>query len=218
MWNLLAPKLQLTVLVMLAAVLVHAIDGVFAWIGGEYVGLFRKASMAVTVIGIILLPLAELVWRPVWRRFPILARKLFPDCSGVWEGELHSTWKDPSTGLRIPPITARFFIFQGLLSTSVRMSTGESSSHSTRCWLEADPASRQFVIAYTYRNTPGAKVSERSTQHDGVAWLSFDHTASPPRMTGRYCTTRHTSGDIDIKRVSEDPDGPVVHLTLKDAG
>jgi hypothetical protein len=73
------------------------------------------------------------------------------------------------------------------------------------------------VIAYTYRNIPEAKVSDRSMQHDGVAWLSFDHTASPPRITGLYCTTRHTSGDIDIKQVSKDPDAPVVHPTKKGA-
>ena len=218
MWNLLPPKLQLTVLVILATALVHAIGGVLALLGGEDLGLLRKASMAVSVIGIILIPLAEMIWRPLWRQFPIMGRKLFPDCSGVWAGELQSTWKDPTSGQRIAPIEARFFIFQGLLSTSVRTSTEESASHSTRCWLEADPASRQYVIAYTYRNTPGAKVSDRSMQHDGVAWLSFDHTASPPRMTGRYCTTRHTSGDIDIQRISEDPDAPVVHPTKKDAG
>jgi hypothetical protein len=123
MWNLLAPKLQLTVLVILAVALVHAIGGVVAWVGGEDFGLLRKASMAASVIGIILIPLAEMIWRPLWRRFPILGRKLFPDCSGVWDGELHSTWMDPTTRQRIAPIKTRFFIFQGLLSTSVRMST-----------------------------------------------------------------------------------------------
>lgn len=216
MWNLFSLKTQILVMVILTAVLVHGIGAAMTLFGAEDLSLLRKTSLAASLIGVVVVAFGEMAWRPLWRHVPWLGRKLFPDCNGRWEGELHSTWKDAS-GQRIPPIPVKFWIFQHLFTTHVRMATRESSSESTRCWMEADPASRRYTIGYTYRNTPGAKVSERSMQHDGVAWLTFDHTASPPRLAGRYCTTRHTSGDIDVRRMSADPDSPIVHPSMADA-
>lgn len=217
MWNLFTLKTQITVIVTLAAILVPAVGGLWAWVSGDEVGKLRAGSMVVSLIALIMIPTANHFWHAIWKWFPILGRKVFPDCSGRWEGELASNWTDPATQQQAGPIKVTIWIFQNLFSIHVRMSTGESSSDSTRCWIDADPATRRYEIGYTYKNRPTAKVSHRSGQHDGVAWLWVDQTSNPLRMTGLYCTTRHTGGDIDIRRISDDPDALVVHPTAKDA-
>jgi hypothetical protein len=207
MWHLLPLRYQFSAIAFLAAAIAWGLQALVSWWTGDQPGLLGLLSLALTLISVVVIPALALLWRPLWRLVPALGRGLFPDCNGRWEGTLLSTWKNPQTGASTPPIAAAFWIRQGLFSTSVRMRTGESTSRSTRCWLEAVPDEGHYVIGYTYRNDPKVAVSHRSTQHDGVAWLEVDVTATPPRISGRYCTTRHTSGDIDVTRVSDDPNG-----------
>jgi len=205
MWHLLPLRYQFSAIAFLAAAIAWGLQAFVAWRTGEDPGLVGRISLALTVISVVVIPALARLWRPLWLRLPALGQRLFPDCNGRWEGILLSTWKNPETGAGVSPIPATFWIRQGLFSTSVRMRTGESTSRSTRCWLEAVPDEAHHVIGYTYRNDPKASLSHRSTQHDGVAWLDVDLSSDPPRIAGRYCTTRHTSGDIEATRASSDP-------------
>jgi len=138
----------------------------------------------------------------VWRKFPAIARKTFPDLNGTWEGTLVSTWIDPETKKPSPPIPVTIWIRQTLFSVSIKLRTGESTSHSTRCVLEAEPDAGRFRVWYSYDNRPRAEVAHRSARHEGVAWLEMDIDADPSRLAGQYYTDRRTTGDIDVRRVS----------------
>jgi hypothetical protein len=80
--------------------------------------------------------------------------------------------------------------------------TGESTSYSKRCLLEADPDAGRFRFWYSYDNDPKAEFRYRSARHEGVAWLEMDLDADPERLVGYYYTERKTSGDMDVRRTS----------------
>jgi len=160
----------------------------------------KLLSLAITVVGTVLVLGAEASWRWIWRRLPMLGRKAFPDLNGKWAGTLISTWINPETGQALQPIPAEITIRQRLFATTVSLKTAESESHSTRCILERLPDIGRFRIWYSYNNDQLAQVRHRSSPHEGVAFLEFDPDVSSNSLTGRYYTARKTTGDIAVTR------------------
>jgi hypothetical protein len=202
MWHLLPWRQQVYVITVLAIVLAWAFDAAVEWLQGERAPLLKFISFFAIVITIGAAGLASATWRWVWRRFPIVERKTFPDLTGTWEGTLVSTWIDPSTGKLLPPIPADLWIRQGLFSMSVKLRTEESTSYSTRYVLEAYPEAGRFRVWYSYANHPKAEVAFRSARHEGVGWLEMDIDSEPDRLAGQYYSDRRTSGDMTFRRVS----------------
>jgi hypothetical protein len=99
------------------------------------------------------------------------------------------------------PIPVTIWIRRGLFVTSIKQRTGESTSYSIRCWLDASPEAGRFRFWYSYDNTPQAQYRDRSARHEGIAWLEADIDADSERLSGCYYTDRKTSGDLDIRRV-----------------
>jgi hypothetical protein len=200
MWSLLGRKAQVTTILAAGLLSAWAIDAVYAlWLHREP-GAVKILSLAVTIVGTVLAIAAELSWRWVWRKIPLLSRKAFPDLNGKWTGTLQSTWKDPDTGQSIAPIPTEITVRQGLFSTSVSLKTAESESHSTRCILERLADIGRFRIWYSYNNDPIARVRHRSSPHEGVAFLESDPDKGSDSLTGRYYTARKTTGDIEVTR------------------
>jgi SMODS-associating 2TM, beta-strand rich effector domain len=202
MWHLLPWRQQVFVITVLAVVLAWAFDAAAEWLQGERAPLLKFISFFVIVITIGAAGLASATWRWVWRRFPIVERKTFPDLSGTWKGTLVSAWIDPSTGKSLPPIPADLWIRQGLFSVSVKLRTEESTSYSTRYVLEAYPEAGRFRVWYSYNNHPKAEVAFRSARHEGVGWLEMDVDSEPDRLAGQYHSDRRTTGDMTFRRVS----------------
>jgi SMODS-associating 2TM, beta-strand rich effector domain len=200
MWALIPRKTQVLILAGLAIVLAWGIEGAAGLVTSQPPSELKLISLIASVISVVGGGIASASWRWVWRRFPVIGRKTFPDLSGTWEGTLVSTWKDPATGKGVPPIPVTIWIRQGLFSTSIKLGTGESTSFSTRCLLEADRESGRFRFWYSYDNTPRAAYRHRSARHEGVAWLELDIGTDPSRLIGCYYTDRKTSGDIDVRR------------------
>jgi hypothetical protein len=173
----------------------------FYWFYGERASLLHFISLFVTIITVGVAGVASLTWRHLWRKFPVVARKTFPDLNGTWEGTLVSTWIDPETK-KPPPIPVTIWIRQTLFSVSIKLRTGDSTSRSTRCVLEAEPDAGRFRVWYSYDNRPRAEVAHRSWRHEGVAWLEMDIDADPSRLAGQYYTDRRTTGDVNVRRVS----------------
>jgi len=198
MWGLLPRSTQVLVVAGLGIIIAWALEGVSALITGAPKSPLHFVSLAATVITAGVAPLANRYWRLLWRRLPALGTWIFPDLNGNWEGTLVSTWIDPATGQKKPPIATTITVRQGLFSTSVRLQTGESTSYSTRCLLEADREHGRFRLWYSYDNKPKAEFRRRSASSEGVAWLEAE--ADPHRLVGYYYTERKTSGDIDVRR------------------
>jgi hypothetical protein len=201
MWGLLSRRTQVLVIAGLAIILAWGIEGAAAVVTGTPTWTLKLVSLVVTIICTGVVGIASAVWRPLWSWFPILGRRVFPDLTGTWAGELVSTWKNPETRQGIAPIPVTIRIRQGLFSTSIKLQTGESTSYSTRCLLEADQDAGRFRFWYSYDNSPRAEYRYRSARHEGVAWLEMDIDTDPARLTGCYYTDRKTSGDIDVRRV-----------------
>ena len=202
MWGLLPRKTQVLIIGGLAIVLASAIEGATGLLTGNTPSVLKVLSLVVAIISSGIAGVAGAVWRKIWKRFPVMGRKLFPDLTGTWAGELISTWKNPTTGEAIAPIPVTIWIRQGIFSTSIKLRTGESASYSTRCLLEADPEAGRFRFWYSYDNNPRAEHRYRSARHEGVAWLELDIDTDPKRLVGCYYTDRKTSGDIQVRRVT----------------
>jgi hypothetical protein len=210
MWGLLSRRTQVIVIAGAAIVLAWGIEGAAALFTGKPPSPLKLISLVVTIISSGIVALGTAVWRRLWDQFPIIGRKLFPDLTGTWAGELVSTWKNPATGQSTAPIPVTIWIRQGIFSTSIKLRSGESTSYSTRCLLEADQEAGRFRFWYSYDNNPRAQYRHRSARHEGVAWLELDIDTDPERLVGCYYTDRKTSGDIDVRRLKSSVDGEPV--------
>lgn len=202
MWSLLSRRRQLTLIIIATLVTAWAVEALYSISFGSTPSLPKLWSLIVTIVGGVFVVIVNGSWRWLWRRFPLIQRKTFPDLNGVWQGTLISTWVDPQTGKEKPPISTMITIRQSLLSTSVSLKTGEATSHSTRAQLEAFHETARFRIWYSYNNDPQAQFRHRSSPHEGVAFLELDADIDMNRLTGRYYTARKTTGDIEMSRVS----------------
>jgi hypothetical protein len=203
MWSLLGRNTQLTIIIGAAFCLAWACDAAYQLLTGQLPNNVKFVLLFIFIIGIVFAGIADIVWRPLWRRFPLLQRKTFPDLNGTWKGTLTSTWVDPATGSPKPPIPTDIVIRQGLFTTSISLKTGESASHSTRSFLEPFRDTGRFRIWYSYNNDPQAQFQHRSSPHEGVAFLECEFGTDPFRLTGRYYTARRTTGDIDVRRYGD---------------
>ena len=125
MWSLLPRRLQLLSIVIPTIVIVLATDAAIEIAGGEKTNPLKHASLVVFVIGAMLAPLANSLWRHIWRWIPAIESAIFPDLNGTWEGSILTTWTDPKTGKSTSPIPATVWIKQSLFSTKLRLRTGE---------------------------------------------------------------------------------------------
>ena len=200
MWSLLSLRLQVLVVVVCTILVVQAIEALLELSGSGATHPLRYASLAASVIGVILVPVANVVWRGVWRRFPAIERATFPDLNGTWEGHIFSTWVSPDTGTVPEPIPVTVRITQSLFSTTVRFQTHEAMSRSTWCTLEAHRAAGAYRVLYAYEHEPTAGVRPRNPSHRGFTRLEMDIDAERDRLGGQYFTERKTTGDIKLRR------------------
>ena len=171
MWRLLPWRRQVYVVTLLAIVLAWALDAAAEWLQGERAPLLKFASFVAIVITIGAAGIASATWRWVWRRFPVLARKTFPDLTGTWEGTLVSTWIDPATSKPPSAIAAELWIRQGFFSMSIKMRTEEFDLVFDALRAGALPGSRTLSRVVLLRQPPqgGGRIQERTTRGCRVA-------------------------------------------------
>ena len=179
-----------------------SIQSIFELVAGTQPSLIKFASLIVTVIGTVLVAAFNFSWRFLWSKFPFLSKIVFPDLNGTWTGPLQTTWKDPATGLSPGPIDTTVWIKQDLLNFSIQQQTKEFVSWSTRVFAEADKPSDRFRLWFSYDNRPHANVAYRSPEHEGVCSLEMNVDRSKSILQGQYFTSRSTSGNIQLSKVS----------------
>lgn len=186
-----------------AIAIAWALEAAWQLFGGRAATPIKWVSLTATVIATPLAGAAGWMWRRLWRWFPWLERNTFPDLTGVWQGKVSSTWSKDGDE-RVSPVDATFLIRQGLFFISIKTQTGESSSYSTRAILEPDRDAQRFKVWYSYENSPAAGVMDRSSRHEGVAWLEMDYEHDRNKLVGQYFTHRQTTGDIELRRTSRE--------------
>ena len=200
MWSLFQRKTQLLIIVPASILAAWGLEAVWFWYFGEQTTPLKWISFAISIVGVVMVGAAELLWFRLARIMPLIQTKMFPDLNGEWVGHLKSTWINPETGTTLPPIPTSLKISQTFFTTSVTLKTGESFSKSTRVFLEPDYENRRYRVWYSYNNDPQAQFRHRSSQHEGVAYLDLDWDTDRNRLTGTYYTARKTTGDVDLRR------------------
>lgn len=185
------------------SVWVQLITFILLWVGILFVSKtgfvinwesLKKLPEVVTAYLVLHVVFTRWAWR--WRVFQGWLVP-YPDLQGTWQGELQTTWRDPSSGQIPGPIAVTICIRQTFSSLSVVMFTAESMSYSTAASLsEADDSSLKR-LSYTYTNTPRVGVRDRSIVHDGAAVLRIINR--PERvLEGEYWTNRKSTGDLRL--------------------
>jgi hypothetical protein len=201
MWHLLSSRWQVIIVGAAAIVLVYGIDALVTHLTGHDAGFWKYLSLAATIITTGLMIAVQFLWFKLVNWMPWLQTRTFPNLNGTWKGVMHSTYKVPETGEPWPPIDTTITIRQTLLSISITMKSGESTSYSSRESLEPDYANKRFRVWYSYSNEPKAAVRNRSAPHNGVAFLEIDWVDNRNSLVGRYYNDRGSSGDMEIKRL-----------------
>jgi hypothetical protein len=131
-------------------------------------------------------------WR--WRR--LHPRPVgMPVIRGTWRGMMESSYVDPDTGTTQPPKVVYLAIRQTLTTVWVRFMTNESSSNQVVGSVKRDPASEDWLLSYTYQNTPKILLRKRSPEHHGGTFLTI-YGEPPQRIEGEYWTSRDTKGTL----------------------
>jgi len=121
----------------------------------------------------------------------------FPNLEGTWQGPIRSSWIDPNTNERVPPIPCILSIKQSFTKISCVMRTLEMVSYSfgEGFRLEGDNQIRQ--LCYSYTSKPLPLVTDRSPIHEGT--IVFSIIGKPvKKLSGHYWTARKTTGEIEL--------------------
>ena len=154
--------------------------------------LLKPAHHVLLILTLSLTILEKWLWK--LRPFNWLVKR--PNVSGVYEGELQSTWIDAS-GNAIPPVKAFLSIHQTLLSIQIRQYTEQSTSYSIAADFVHYGDGRVELI-YTYLNDPPAVIRTTSPIHYGTAKLVVEKKSE--RLIGNYWTDRKTTGEVRFTR------------------
>lgn len=196
MWSLVPRPTQILVVVALGIVSASAA----AWIADFAFGQDRAPvffiSIAATTITLLFIPLAQVLWRPLWRLTPAFRRR-FPDLNGRWIGEAIPVSPEGGTGETRP---ATIIIRQGLFDVAVSLTTDQLESHTIRGMLELDPKAHKLRIRYAYDGRPPPELAKANPRHEGAACLEVDLDGDASTLTGRYFTDRATRGTLEFRR------------------
>jgi hypothetical protein len=191
--------MQVMIIVALGVMATSLAAALSAWLSGDARPQILYVSMAATIITIIIIPITQMSWRPLWRVFPKLNHLLFPDLNGTWTGEaLPVANGDVPASAR--PITV--WIRQGLFDVTVNLASDQIKSYSTRAVVEFDPRAHKFRIWYAYDGRPPPELAKVNPRHEGAACLEVDPLIDRETLAGRYFTDRGTVGSLLLKRHS----------------
>lgn len=121
----------------------------------------------------------------------------FPNLNGSWVGNIYSSWVNPETGKRVPPIPVMLTVNQSFFHTSCKMKTEEMDSFSISEGFNIETERQIKHLAYIYTSKPRISLNKRSVPHDGA--MVFDIIEKPDKkLKGRYWTERKTIGEINL--------------------
>jgi hypothetical protein len=182
--------LQAWTIVGVASVIWLALSIVGAANGGPAVILALSDLIPTLLIGVSLFERWGWRWSPL---HPYVVGQ--PVVSGTWRGDLASLWENEA-GERPPMKTVYLTISQTLTTLFVRLLTDESASDQMAGSVKKLP-SGNWVISYTYTNTPRLERRKGSPPHLGGAALTI-FGEPPTRIEGEYWTDRDSKGTLTM--------------------
>jgi hypothetical protein len=160
--------------------------------------LFKPCGSVVTVLGFALLIFNQWLWSWSWLHPWFVDR---PYLKGTWKGVLVSSYVNPQTQQRVPPIELYLVIRQTYSAIHLRLITKESSSESLANNIPKGEDG-VYSVASVYRNTPQLAHRGRSPIHHGAMLLRVEGDPVVS-LSGEYWTDRQTHGEIQFTEKSE---------------
>jgi hypothetical protein len=117
----------------------------------------------------------------------------FPDFTGTWVGELHSSYINPKTNIRDKPRRCMLVIKHEYSTIHMIFVTDESRSYSFSEEIIFDSSKMIKQLTYCYANEPKLLLTNNNPNHKGTVVLSLIDT---DRFEGVYFTDRETKGEI----------------------
>lgn len=153
--------------------------------------LLKPFSTAVGIISVCLVIFDKWAWRLPFL-YPWFVSK--PNLEGTWKGQILSSWIDPETKAKSPPLDAYLVIRQTFSSIQMRLLSKELNSEllAGNFVREADGI---VQIAAVYRGTPKLLIRGRSPIHYGGLILRVLGNV-PYALEGEYWTDRDTKGEM----------------------
>jgi len=195
MWKAISHKLIITAVVFFTVLTITGLQFLMPMFGLETntSTSFRIANGIIFILDSVLIVALNFYWKQAWERWPILGHWIFPNISGRWSGQIK--WSDQNGAIKTKPINIH--ISQSWLCFKVALETDEAYSKSTHTWIEKDIDLDTASISYIYDHTPSASKQGLNPPHQGTATIVF-HLGKPKTATGRYYTSRCTTGDINL--------------------
>jgi hypothetical protein len=182
--------IQAWTIVAVTSLLWIALSIVGAVNGGPGVILALSDLIPFLIIGMTLFEMRG--WR--WHRLhPHLVGQ--PVILGTWRGELASLWQNDA-GQQQPAKVVYLTIAQTLATVYARLLTDESESDQMAGSVARTP-SGNWVLSYTYMNTPKIALRKDSPPHRGGAWLTI-YGEPAHRIEGEYWTSRPSMGTLTM--------------------
>lgn len=164
----------------------------------DWANIAKSTPWTITIYAFLHFIFIKWIWR--WQILNDWFIKI-PNLQGTWSGNLISTWINPETEQKLPPIPAILVIKQDLNKIYCYLHTKESSSYSTAAEIHQDSGDILY-LSYNYTNEPRASVRERSEIHHGAATLKIIKN-KPCLLEGEYWTSRKTTGEMKFHFLSK---------------
>ncbi|TDK31561.1 hypothetical protein [Luteimonas terrae] len=187
------------VIVLLLAVVVW---GVVLLIQGTPISIEHAAPFGIVVgfLGLVALAVEHVLWRQRWLHGWLFCR---PDLRGTWLVELQSSYEDPATKIRIPPIVCYMGVTQTFYKLQLHLMTPESESWLIAHSITKSPSEDGYKVFGVYSNQPNVHLrAYRSEIHFGAIVLDTHgpQKLRPATVTGEYFTDRLTKGSLLLSR------------------
>lgn len=119
-----------------------------------------------------------------------------PNIRGTWRVQIDSSFVDPSTGEKSPPIVGFFVVRQRYFGLGMRLLTKESTS-TLQAWSIRDDEDGVYTVSAIYQNEPRIGVRDQSEIHHG-SFLLHCSGHLPASLLGHYWTDRNTRGELSL--------------------
>lgn len=186
------------VIVLSLAVIVWAAD---LFIRGTPISIEHAAPFGIVVgfLGLVALAVEHFLWRQRWLHGWLFSR---PDLQGTWLVELQSSYVDPSTKMRIPPIVCYMGVTQTFSKLQLHLMTAQSESWLIAHAVTKSPSEDGYQVYGVYSNKPNVHLRANSSEMHFGAMVLDTHGPKyrPETMTGEYFTDRLTKGSLVLSR------------------
>ncbi len=125
----------------------------------------------------------------------MLSTMYFPDLNGIWEGRIIFEAKSQEEELN-----AKVRIKQNFWSIDIDLCSTTSKSHTLVAYPTVEAGN--YRVYYVYHNT---SQKPKYPEYKGTSILTVSLESDPMRITGQYYTIRSTKGNIELKRISDNP-------------